>query len=312
MNLFENKRAVSLTGVFALAFVGLTAYGFSVCSDTAAKNAETEAAKKTFQSHTQAALPPHSDTVKALKSATKNLKDKSLKNLEADLQPCINTCKTLYNTGTKEIFSPQHLASARKWLNDKIKNSNSANALSDTVTDNFTFGFDRDYNQKQDAAQDGQTPYLLFQLNAARTLAGYAVDAGATSIDHMFCEPAATEDEGDRTSMHIELGFTVKRGKVPTEGEFNSALSSLLNAIQEGKGVIVPREGKPQDAEYFFIVKGFDISTDCTYAEKQEYQPSTSDSGEPEQIAALLVGNEEDKIRFNFVIEAVYFSPSAN
>jgi hypothetical protein len=151
MNLFENKRAMSLTGVFALAFVGMTAYGFSVCSETNAKIAECEEAQKALQSHTQAALPPHSDTVKALKSATKNLQDKSLKNLETALKSCRNTCKTLYNTGTKEIFSPQHLASARKWLNDKIKTSANANELNDTVTDNFTFGFNRDYNQKQDA-----------------------------------------------------------------------------------------------------------------------------------------------------------------
>jgi hypothetical protein len=113
--------------------------------------------------------------------------------------------------------------------------------------------------------------------------------------------------------MHIELGFTVKRGVVPTEGEYTSPLSNFLNAIQEGKGVIVPREGKPQDAEYFFVIKGINVTTaDCTYAEKQEYQPSTSNSSEPEQIAALLVGNEADKIRVNVVIEAVYFSPSAN
>ena len=317
MNLFENKRAMSLTGVFALAIVGMTAYGFSVCSETNAKIAECEEAQKALKSQTEAVLPPSTKTIAALEAATKSLTAQSAI-LKKGLTPCINTCKKLVTGSAKnnEIFGPQHLAAARKWLDDKI-NANGSSAFSRPGGDQFTFGLGRDYNERQDAANRDTTPYLLYQLNAARTLAGYVADSGAISLDRMYCEPVPSEDDGERTSLHIELSFTAKRGAVPTAGDYASPLSKVLNAIKEGKGVVVPREGKAESGEYFFVLKGLNASTiKGTYIDKQEYTPTArvagSENVEPEQIATLLVGDADDEVRFNLVIEAVYFSESAN
>ena len=317
MNLFENKRAVSLTGGFALAFAGLMAYGFSVSSDTKAKIAECEEAQKALKSQTEAVLPPSSKTVAALEAATKSMTAQSA-SLKKGLTPCINTCKKLVTSSAKnnEIFGPQHLAAARKWLDDKI-NANGGSTFSRPGGDQFTFGLGRDYNERQDAANPDTTPYLLYQLNAARTLAGYVADSGAISLDRMYCEPVPSEDDGERTALHIELSFTAKRGAIPTEGGYESPLSKVLNAIKEGKGVVVPREGKAESGEYFFVLRGFNASTvKGTYKDKQEYTPTVREAGaetvEPEQIATLLVGDADDEVRFNLVIEAVYFSESEN
>ncbi|MBE6420012.1 MAG: hypothetical protein E7031_07755 [Akkermansiaceae bacterium] len=320
MNLFENKRAAALTGVFTLAFAGLMAYGFSVSSTAGDLIKEGEEARKALKSKTEATLPPDKATVAALNSATKSLAEQ-VTALKKELVPYVKTCKklTVDSTKNKEVFGPKHLESARSWLDKK------SNGCTRPGGDGFTFGLDRNFNERQDAANEYTTPFLLFQLNAARTLAGYIADSGAVSIDRMYCEPVPTEEDGARTALHIEIGFTAKRGAIPPDAkEFNTPFTKVLNAIQEGNGVIVSREGKIDEGndkapvKYFFVIKGITAVANGNYEDKDEKyeapaQVAGSESTEiTETIAKLVVGNPEDTVRYNLVVEAVYFSPSEN
>ncbi|MBQ4593867.1 MAG: Amuc_1100 family pilus-like protein [Akkermansia sp.] len=311
MNFFENKRAATLTGVFALAFVGLMAWGYTKGSAAEATIKDLTTKENTLRSITASALPPKAETKSTLNKATKNIRSR-VNMLTDDLKAYTKTCKVITADAiSKELlFHPEHLNAARTWLNKK------ANGCEIPGGDAFTFGLDRNYNERNDAATTDTTPYLLYQLNAARTLAGYVAEAGAVSLDRMYCEPVPSEEEGTYTPLHIELSFTAKRGSIPSDTAHTGTVTKVINSILEGKGDIVLRQEEKEAGAYFFIIKGINVNSNNSYGALDSYsepfQTAGSDNAEPVSIAQRKVGLDDETVRVNLIIEAVYFSQNAN
>ena len=313
MNILENKRAAALTGVFALAFAGLVAMGFMKSSEAEAINKEAAAKESALRTITGSSLAPKAETKAALNKATKSLEGR-VNTLKNDLKPYTDTCKAITADAiSKELlFHPEHLAAARSWLNKKA----SATGCETPSADAFTFGLDRNYNERNDAATAETTPFLLYQLNAARTLAGYVADAGAVSLDRMYCEPVPSEEDGKYTSLHIELTFTAKRGDIPSDSAHTSTATQIQNAILDGKGEIVLRQEESKNARYLFKIKGFNANSNNTYepidSYSEPFQTAGAENAEPTSIAKRKVGLADETVQINLIVEAVYFSQNAN
>lgn len=313
MNILENKRATALTGVFALAFVGLMAMGYMKSTEADAINKEASTNENALRSATGSALAPNAETKAVLNKATKSLQARAAI-IKADLKPYTATCKAITADAiSKEtLFHPEHLGAARNWLNKKA----GATGCEIPGAEGFTFGLDRNYNERNDAATTETTPFLLYQLNAARTLAGYVADAGAVSLDRMYCEPVPGEEDGNYTSLHIELTFTAKRGNIPSDGAHTSVVSQIENAILDGKGEIVLRQEESKDARYLFKIKGINANSNNTYEPIDTYSEPFQTAGEantePASIAKRKVGQEDETVQVNLIVEAIYFSQNAN
>ena len=315
MSIFENKRAVALTGVFALGFAGLMAWGFTQNATAEALIKEATANESTLRSITSSALTPKKETRDTLNTHAKTIRSQAAV-LKSDLRTYTDTCKNITKDAiSKELlFHPDHLKAARNWINKKAGETGTALPAGD----GFTFGLDRNYNERNDAANAQTTPFLLYQLNAARTLAGYVVDAGAVSLDRMYCEPVPSEEDGEYTRLHIELSFTAKRGYIPSDADHTSTITRVLNAIVEGNGEIVTRNEEKKEGKYFFNIKGMNVNTNNTYGTVDPYtepfQTAGSDGSEAESIsiAQQKAGHEDETAYVNMIIEAVYFSQNAN
>ena len=329
MSIFENKRAVALTSLFAVGFVGFLAWGISSKSALDATLAEITAQEETQRSLQNRVLSPSEETIQALNKQRKAIKDKTAI-LQKDIQPYITTCSELSKDAINknERFRPAFLESARNWLNKKKGES----AIQIPDGNSFTFGMDKDYNEKEDAANTENTPYVIYQLNAARTLAGYVVESGAASLDRMYCEPVPQEkvEEGN-VSMHIELSFTAKRPNTPyllpetlekikqaaNEAERAklqnvSALSNVVNAIIEGNGDALTTQKLKTPGKYFFIIRGFRITGTNVCEANDPIEPPVANAGEAEKendapIAKRRVGSPEDTVTVDLIVEAVYF-----
>ncbi len=313
MNFLENKRAAALTGVFALAFVGLMTLGYMKSTEAEAIKKESTANENTLQTITRSALAPKAETKAVLNKATKSLQTR-IATLKADLKPYTDTCKAITADAiSKELlFHPEHLGAARSWLSKKA----AATGCEIPGAEGFTFGLDRNYNERNDAATTETTPFLLYQLNAARTLAGYVADAGAVSLDRMYCEPVPGEEDGKYTSLHIELTFTAKRGNIPSDSAHTSVSTQVQNAILDGKGEIVLRQEESKDARYLFKIKGINANSNNTYepidSYSEPFQTAGDDTAEPTSIAKRKVGTEDETVQINLIVEAIYFSQNAN
>lgn len=313
MNIFENKRAVALTGVFALAFAGLLALGFANKSEADAAIAEATAKKTEGKTITASSLAPKAETRDILNKNAKALEE-NVSIFHNDLKDYTDTCKAITADAiSKEtLFHPEHLKAARTWLN-KITTQT---GCSIPDGDAFTFGLDRNYNERNDAATTETTPFLLFQLNAARTLAGYVAEAGAASLDRMYCEPVPSSEDGDYTSLHIELTFTARRGEIPLYEDHTSTTTKIINSILEGKGSIVSRQEEKQKGQYFFIIKGINANSNNSYGPLETYsdpfQTAGTDNAAPTVVAKRVTGQDDETVQVNLVVEAVYFSQNAN
>lgn len=333
MSIFENKRAVALTSVFAVGFIGCLAWGFSAKSALDTKLAEITAQEETQRGLQNRELSPTADTISELNSQRKALANKTAV-LEKDLATYTATCRELSKgaINKNERFRPAFLETARNWLNKKKGDK----AIQIPDGDNFTFGLDKDYNEKEDAANADNTPYVIYQLNAARTLAGYVVDSGAVSLDRMYCEPVPTEkvEEGN-VSMHIELSFTAKRphtpylqpdklteiGKAKDETERAklqnvSALTYVVNEILKGNGDALTTQKLDTAGKYFFIIRGFRISGSNVCEENTPIEPPVANAGEEAKendapVAKRRVGSPEDTVSVDLIIESIYFSQTA-
>lgn len=311
MNIFENKRAVALTGVFTLAFAGLIAWGFA--NKAAAEATIKEATEKNtaLTTITGSALPPKAETRALLNKGTKALNER-VNMLKSDLKAYTDTCKdiTADAISKETLFHPEHLKAARAWLSKKTS------GCEIPAGDAFTFGLDRNYNERNDAATTDTTPFLLYQLNAARTLAGYVAEAGAISLDRMYCEPVPSSEDGTYTPLHIELTFTAKRGDIPSNAAHTSTTTQILNSILDGSGEIVSRQEEKKSAHYFYIIKGINVTSNNSYDPLESYsepfQTAGSEAAEPVSIAERKVGMPDETVQVNLVVEAVYFSQNAN
>ncbi len=333
MSIFENKRAVALTSVFAVGFIGCLAWGFSSKSALDTKLAEITAQEETQRSLQNRELSPTADTISELNHQRKALANKTAV-LQKDLDSYIATCRELSKgaINKNERFRPAFLETARNWLNKKKGNK----AILIPDGDNFTFGLDKDYNEKEDAANAENTPYVIYQLNAARTLAGYVADSGAISLDRMYCEPVPAEKAEDgNVSMHIELSFTAKRPNTPyllpnklteiskakddaerAKQQNVSPLTYVVNEIIKGNGEALTTQKLDIAGKYFFIIRGFRVSSSNVCEENSPIDAPVANAGEAEKendapVAKRRVGSEEDTISVDLIVESVYFSQAA-
>lgn len=300
MSLFENKRAFTLTTIFAFAFAGCATYGFlqrSALQDTVKKINEADSKMEKI---VKSPLPAKAETRELLNKQTTAIQ-RSLRPLEEDLSVYAKTCKALTEDAIKKEtnFKPDFLKKARASF---VEMANAAGCRLDDP-EGFTFGLDRNYNERNDAATTTTTPYLLYQLAAAKTLAGYVVNAGAVSLDRMYCEAVPnTEAEEETTPLLIELSFTVKRGEIPVGQEYTAPVTQVLNSILEGKG-------SNEKEKFFFIIRGINMMSNNTYGSVDPYSDPFANNAEgPTTIADRKVGKPEETIRVNLIVEAVYFS----
>lgn len=300
MSLLENKRAFTLTAIFALAFAGCATYGFiqrGALQDTVK---DINEADTKLEKLAKSPLPAKAET-KELLNKQANVIQRTLKPLEDDMSVYAKTCKALTEDAIKKEtnFKPDNLKKARAAF---VEKANAAGCRLDDP-EGFTFGLDRNYNERNDAATTTTTPYVLYQLAAAKTLAGYAVEAGAVSIDRMYCETVpTTEPDAETTPLLIELTFTVKRGEIPTEEEYTAPITKMLNSIVEGKG-------SNDKEKFFFIIRGINMMSNNTYGPLDTYSDAFATEAEgASTIAERKVGQPEETVRVNLIVEAVYFS----
>lgn len=324
MNFLENKRAVALTGVFAIAFIGTVAFSYSKQGTLKETCAKIESNSKQIKSLISAETTPTPESIKPIEEGRKELA--GLANaLKKELTAYTNTCVNVVQAAPK--FTPKQIATARKWLVELSEASKTGNTPCELEgNEKFCFGLNDTFESSDLICNNQYAPHQIFQLNAARTLAGYAVEAGATKINRMYCEPVRTEAIGKEyeetlindsdlqwpyTPIHIELSFTAPR---PANDADAGALSKVLNSIVEGKGSILTDDLKKikTGQKYFFIVKAINVVADNKSESKESIQEPTAvngDNGAPATytVASQKTGFASDTVRVNLVVEAAYF-----
>ena len=323
MNFFENKRAVALTGVFALAFIGTVSFTFTKKTELAEKCVKIEANNKQINGLTKAETTPTAESIKPIEEGKKELAALAT-GLKNEQKVYAKTCQNIVQSASQ--FTPQHIRTARKWLVELSEANQPAGKVCEIPNkDKFCFGLDNTFENSDLNCNKQYAPHQIFQLNAARTLAGYAVEAGATKIDRMFCETVRTDAVGKEyeenlineselqwpyTPIHIELSFTAPR----PAADADSALTKVLNSIVEGKGSIITDDANKakNGQKYLFVIKAVNVVANNNLKRKEALEAPTAVNGENTTPAAYEVtqqktGFANDSIRVNLVVEAVYF-----
>lgn len=324
MNFFENKRAVALTGVFALAFAGTLVFAFGKKSELEAAVAKSEAISKQLKSATNSENSPTEDTINRVRQGAETMKGLTA-SLKKELSAYTKTCEKV--TQVADNFTPKHITTARKALQALCE----ANKVGDRAcelegNDKFCFGLKDTFEATDFECNNQYAPQQIFQLNAARTLASYAVEAGATRIDRMYCEPTRTKEVGAQYDVnlvndsekqwpylpiHIEMSFTAPR---PADDADAAPLTKVLNSITEGKGSIITTDAEKaiNGQKYFFVVKAINVKANNRSEGLENFSAPTAVNGETGAQPAYSVADQKtgfasDTVRVNLVVEAVYF-----
>ena len=309
MNILENKRVLGLSVVFALAFGGLTYYGFDRLSAYDSAKKELEDINNRVMDFEQDEYPPTAATRKAMTAAAKKM-DETLKALKADFAGYAAKC-----TGDGKNISSVEFQNQVRATIDELSHSAADKGckLSGAAADLGMAQF------KNAAATADDVPYRSFQLKAAKRVADIVVNSGAPELEKMYC--ASLPDPKVRKKkthfpLSMEVVFKAKRSEVAEAGKAPvSVLPTVLNSLAADKDfffkvtglwvassepnlpAIDPYQGPAEDAS-----QGDDITAEA------EAKPET----DARIIAQRKTGAPEETVNVHMNLQVLYFNPNTS
>lgn len=317
MSIFENKRVVALSAVFAVAFAGIAYYGY----DRMAAFQQTQAGLKEidegFQDQESAEIPPTVANLQTLRKAHTEIKQQK-DAMQAILAKYAAACEGNGASIRPIEFQNQVLSSIDE-MSRKAKelNCNIATPAADLGMTSY----------KSAAAREDHVPYLHFQLRAVRRLADIVMEASSPSLEKIYCAPLPDEltenrrkAQPDYFPLGIEIAFQAKRSEVTDGSSLDkmSVLPQVLNRISS-------------DNEFFFLVTGVAVSSNNPnlppldpYKNPNEaagrgddlsaaVAPAGAEKGAPptRRIAVQKAGLSNETVHVHLTVQVLYFNPNA-
>lgn len=309
MNIMENKRVTAIAVVMAAGFGTLCYKGYENYS--ALKVAQREIAAKIdrVESYSQDKLPPTLENKKLIEKAAADV-EKLAAELSKDIEKYAVFCEKgqggndalRYMPGASPVAFQNRLRALSTQIGTE---ANGKCALQNGAGD---FGMTSLKNQ---APTELAAPYYNFLLTAVNGALQHIIDAGAPSIERVFCAPLPEEEMSARKKapyfpLSFEVAFTAKRSEVinADNPDTFSVLPQVLNKLT-------------QDPNMFYIVTGMAVSA-------QQNAPIASGSASaaapaPEgglegevatpKKASLLLGAPGEQVNVHLNIQVLYFTP---
>lgn len=304
MNISENKRVVALTAVFALAFGGIMFYGYGKSQEDTANKAKIAEINDRFAGYDGQELAPTKQNLKEIKAAFSQVAEVN-KDLQAELNRYASYC---WGDGKK--ISAQDFQNELRDSINKIKGlASSQGAHVAAPAENLGLG-----SFKNAAPVADDVPFRSFQLKAVTRMAEYIVDAGAPSLEKVYCAPlpeAAAESLNPNSRkaapyfpLRFEIAFDSARGVLP----------KVLNSIMNDKdffltitGISVRgNENLPGIEDYSapaeIAAAGEDLGSEAPAAED-------SAAGGFRTVAVRKTGAPDEKVRVHMTMQVLYFTP---
>ncbi len=305
MNISENKRVVALSAVFALAFGGIMFYGYGKSQELADNKAKIAEINDRFAGYDGQELAPTKQNLKDIKAAFSQVSGIN-KDLQAELNRYASFC-----WGDGKMISAQDFQNELRDSINKVKSL--AGAQGSRVAgpaENLGLAA---FKNAAPVADD--VPFRSFQLKAVTRVAEYILEAGAPSLEKVYCAPlpeAAAESlkANSRKAvpyfpLRFELAFDASRGDLP----------KVLNSIMNDKDFFLTITG--------IAVKGNDnLPGIDSYSAPAEIAAAGEDLGAEapagadnsaaggfRSVAVRKTGAPDEKVRVHMTMQVLYFTP---
>ena len=303
MNISENKRVVALTAVFALAFGGIMFYGYGKSQEDAENKAKIAEINDRFSGYDGQDLAPTKRNLKEIKEAFSQVADVN-KDLQAELNRYAAYC---WGDG-KKISAQDFQNNLRDSIN-KIKNHAASQGASvASPAENLGLA-----SFKNAAPVADDVPFRSFQLKAVTRMAEYIIDAGAPSLEKVYCAPLPDEaaeslNPNSRKAvpyfpLRFEIAFNASRGALP----------KILNSIMNDKDFFLTITGiavrgndnlpgmDPYSAPAEIAAAGVDLGAETPAAAETAAGYRT--------VAVRKTGAPDEKVRVHMTMQVLYFTP---
>lgn len=303
MNISENKRVVALTAVFALAFGGIMFYGYGKSQEDAENKAKIAEINDRFSGYDGQELAPTKRNLKEIKEAFSQVADVN-KDLQAELNRYAAYC---WGDG-KKISAQDFQNNLRDSIN-KIKNHAASQGASvASPAENLGLA-----SFKNAAPVADDVPFRSFQLKAVTRMAEYIIDAGAPSLEKVYCAPLPDEaaeslNPNSRKAvpyfpLRFEIAFNASRGALP----------KILNSIMNDKDFFLTITGiavrgndnlpgmDPYSAPAEIAAAGEDLGAETPAAAETAAGYRT--------VAVRKTGAPDEKVRVHMTMQVLYFAP---
>ncbi len=303
MNISENKRVVALTAVFALAFGGIMFYGYGKSQEDAENKAKIAEINDRFSGYDGQELAPTKRNLKEIKEAFSQVADVN-KDLQAELNRYAAYC---WGDG-KKISAQDFQNNLRDSIN-KIKNHAASQGASvASPAENLGLA-----SFKNAAPVADDVPFRSFQLKAVTRMAEYIIDAGAPSLEKVYCAPLPDEaaeslNPNSRKAvpyfpLRFEIAFNASRGALP----------KILNSIMNDKDFFLTITGiavrgndnlpgmDPYSAPAEIAAAGVDLGAETPAAAETAAGYRT--------VAVRKTGAPDEKVRVHMTMQVLYFTP---
>lgn len=306
MNISENKRVVALSALFAIAFGGICYIGVTRMQDAAAAQKELTDINNRFEDYGNAEVPPTRKNRDALKVAYAQVNQ-----VNADLQKQIeHYAAACYGDGKAQ--TAQDFQSQLKNDIDKIAAlaKEKGTTISSPAADLGMSGF------KNSPPVADDVPFRAFQHRAVMRVAEDIINAGATTLDKVFCAtlPDEAQDaaKGSKKAapyfpLSFEVAFEGKRGCIP----------AVINSIVSDKDMLLTITGiAVKGSEDLPGIEAYQAPT-ATPAGGEDIGSAAAASAEAaapavRTVARRLTGNPDDTARVHLNLQVLYFNPSKN
>lgn len=305
MNISENKRVVALSAVFALAFGGIMFYGYGQSQADAENKAKIAEINDRFASYDGQELAPTKQNLKDIKSAFSQVSG-----INKDLQAELNRYAAFCWGDGKKISAQDFQNELRDSINNVKNLASSQGARVAGPAENLGLA-----SFKNAAPVADDVPFRSFQLKSVTRVAEYIIEAGAPSIEKIYCAPLPDEaaesvNANSRKAvpyfpLRFEVAFEAARGTLP----------KVLNSIMNDKDFFLTITG--------IAVRGNDnlpgidaYSAPAEIAEAGENlgaeAPAAADdsaAGGFRTVAVRKTGAPDEKVRVHMTMQVLYFTP---
>lgn len=304
MNISENKRVVALSAVFALAFGGVMFYGYGKSQECSENRARIAEINDRFAGYDGQELAPTKQNLKNIKDAFSQVSGVN-KDLQAELNRYAAYC---WGDGKK--------ISAQDFQNELRDSINKVKALAGSQGSNVAGPAESlglaSFKNAAPVADD--VPFRSFQLKAVTRVAENIINAGAPSLEKIYCAPlpeAAAESLNPNSRkaqpyfpLRFEVAFEATRGVLP----------QVINSIMA-------------DKDFFLTITGFaargneNLPGIDAYSAPAEIAAAGEDlGGETSQtmenaaegfrtVAVRKTGAPDEKVRVHMTMQVLYFAP---
>lgn len=333
MNIMENKRVTAIAAVMGVLFAGLCYKGYESYNTLQSVRAEIERKNSQVQGFASEKLQPTQKNNKLLIEASNEV-EKCAVELARDVEKYAAFCIRGESQGAlayRPNASPVDFQNRLRALSAKINED-----LGDHCVLNNAVGDFGMTNLKNQAPTEIAAPYYNFLLSAVNGAVHHIIDAGAPSVERVYCAPLPEEEltarrpavyfsidpkvasgaglvfnkEDARKDLKLayfplsfEIAFTAKRSEVidPEKPDTFSVIPQVLNKLS-------------QDQKIFYVVTGVAVSTlqnpPTVSGSTAQAAPADDAAASAEQArkASLILGGADDRVNVHLSIQAYYFT----